>query len=128
MDSRFRIQYIDMIIYHIDVVILDNDMGYGLMILEMTVSMWDILLLCIARHVAGCLLIPQTRVRHACLGSMMWRAISAGPYRRRFRPASDVVRPFAILGVWIAVYTAHHFPIFIIGVHVFESCSWQEGH
>jgi len=42
-----------MIIHHIDMVILDIDMGYGLMIWEMTVSiwsswisMWDILSLC----------------------------------------------------------------------------------
>jgi hypothetical protein len=30
-----------MIIYHIDMVILDIDMGYGLMIWEMTVSIWS---------------------------------------------------------------------------------------
>jgi len=43
----------DMVIYHIDMVILDIDMGYGLMIWEMTVSIWlspisnwDILSLC----------------------------------------------------------------------------------
>jgi len=42
-----------MVIYHIDMVILDIDMGYGLMIWEMTVSirsspksLWDILSLC----------------------------------------------------------------------------------
>ena len=42
-----------MVIYHIDMVILNIDMGYGLMIWEMTVSIrsspisiWDILSLC----------------------------------------------------------------------------------
>jgi len=47
---RLGIQYIDMVIYHNGMVILDIDMGYGLMIWEMTVSMqsspvsiWDIL-------------------------------------------------------------------------------------
>ena len=41
--------YIDMVIYHVDLVILDIDVGYGLMIWEMTVSIrsspisiWDI--------------------------------------------------------------------------------------
>jgi len=29
-----------MVIYHIDMVILDIDMGYGLMMWEMTVSIW----------------------------------------------------------------------------------------
>ena len=50
MGYRFGIQYIDMVIYHIDMFILDIDMGYGLMIWEMTVSIrsspisvWDIL-------------------------------------------------------------------------------------
>ena len=43
-----------MFIYHIDMVILDIDVGYGLMIWEMTVSIWemttsiwDILSLCL---------------------------------------------------------------------------------
>jgi len=47
---RFGIPYIDMVIYRIDMVILDIDMGYRLMIWEMTVtirsssiSIWDIL-------------------------------------------------------------------------------------
>ena len=42
-----------MVIYHIDMVILDIDMGYGLTIWEMTISIWsspisiwDILSLC----------------------------------------------------------------------------------
>jgi len=35
---RFGIRYVDMFIYHIDMVILDIDMGYGLMKWEMTVS------------------------------------------------------------------------------------------
>jgi hypothetical protein len=41
--------YVDMVIHHIDMFILDIDMGYGLMIWEMTVSIrsspmsiWDI--------------------------------------------------------------------------------------
>jgi hypothetical protein len=45
--------FIEMDIYHIDMVILDIDMGYGLMIWEMTVSIrsspisiWDVLSLC----------------------------------------------------------------------------------
>jgi len=53
MGDRFRIRYVDMVIYHIDMVILHVDMGYGLMIWEMTVSIWssprsisDILSLC----------------------------------------------------------------------------------
>jgi len=29
-----------MVIYHIDMFIMDIDMGYGLMIWEMTVSIW----------------------------------------------------------------------------------------
>jgi hypothetical protein len=50
MEYRFGIRYIDMVVYHIDNVILDIDLGYGLMIWEMTVSIrsswrsiWDIL-------------------------------------------------------------------------------------
>ena len=39
-----------MFIYHIDVVILDMDMGYGLMIWPMPVSIvWDSLSLCLAQ-------------------------------------------------------------------------------
>jgi len=52
---RYGIGYIDtMVIYHIDMVILDIDMEYGLTIWEMTVSIrsssisiWDILSLCL---------------------------------------------------------------------------------
>ena len=36
--SQFGIWCMDEIIYHIDMVILDIDMGYGLMMWEMTVS------------------------------------------------------------------------------------------
>ena len=50
MGHRFGLRYIHMVIYHIDMVILDIDMGYGQMIWEMTVSIrsssisiWDIL-------------------------------------------------------------------------------------
>jgi len=50
MGYRFGIRYIDMVICHIEIFILDIDMGYGLMIWEMTVSIrsssisiWDIL-------------------------------------------------------------------------------------
>jgi len=46
-----------MVVYHIDMVILDIDMGYGLMIWEMIVSiwsspisiLWDVLSLCRCR-------------------------------------------------------------------------------
>ena len=38
---RFGIRYIDMVIYHIGMVILDIDRGYGLMIWEMTVLIWS---------------------------------------------------------------------------------------
>jgi len=41
MSSRYGLWYIDMVINHIDMVILDIDMGYGLMIWEMTVSVWS---------------------------------------------------------------------------------------
>ena len=47
---RYGISDIDIVIHHIDMVILDIDMGYGLMIWEMSVSIlsswisiWDIL-------------------------------------------------------------------------------------
>jgi len=60
MGHRYGIWYIDTIIYHIDMVILDIDMGYGLMIWEMTVlirsssvSIWDILSLCALREGGG---------------------------------------------------------------------------
>jgi len=38
MGHRFEIRYVDMVIYRIDMVILDIDMGYELMIWKMTVS------------------------------------------------------------------------------------------
>jgi hypothetical protein len=38
MGYRSGISYIDTVIHHIDMVVLDIDMGYGLMIWEMTVS------------------------------------------------------------------------------------------
>jgi hypothetical protein len=41
MGYRFGIRYIDMVIYHIGMVILDIDRGYGLMIWEMTVLIWS---------------------------------------------------------------------------------------
>jgi len=54
MGYRCGIWVTDMVIYHIDMVILDIDMGYGLSIWEMTVSIWsssisiwDILTLCL---------------------------------------------------------------------------------
>jgi hypothetical protein len=34
----YGIWYVDLVIYHIDMVILDIDVGYGIMIWEMTVS------------------------------------------------------------------------------------------
>jgi hypothetical protein len=40
MGTRFGTWFIDMVIYHIDIIIRDIDMGYGLMIWEMTVSEW----------------------------------------------------------------------------------------
>jgi len=50
MGYRHGIWCIDMVIYHIDMVILDVDVGYGLMIWEMaesmqssSISIWDIL-------------------------------------------------------------------------------------
>jgi len=50
MGYRYGIWYIDMVIHHIDMVILDIDIGYGISIWEMTVSIlsfwisiWDIL-------------------------------------------------------------------------------------
>jgi hypothetical protein len=50
MSYQYGIWYIDMEMHHIDMVILDIDMGYGLMIWHMTVSIlsswisiWDIL-------------------------------------------------------------------------------------
>jgi hypothetical protein len=41
MCYRSGIRYIDMVIYHIDSVILDIDMGSGLMIWETIVSIWS---------------------------------------------------------------------------------------
>jgi len=49
MGYRLGIRDIDIVIYHIDMVIQDIDAGYGLMIWEMTVSIWDILSLCLHR-------------------------------------------------------------------------------
>ena len=53
MEYQFGIRYVDMVNYYINMVILDIDMEYGLMIWEMTVSIrsspisiWDILSLC----------------------------------------------------------------------------------
>jgi len=50
MGYRYETRSVDMVIYHIDMVILDINMGYGPMIWEITVSMcssaisiWDIL-------------------------------------------------------------------------------------
>ena len=40
MGYRYGIRYIDAVIYHIDMVILDIDKGCGLMIWEMTVLIW----------------------------------------------------------------------------------------
>ena len=41
MCDQFEIWCIDMIIYHIDTVVLGIHMGYGLMMWEMTVSIWS---------------------------------------------------------------------------------------
>ena len=66
MDYRYGTWAIDMVIYHIDMVILDMEMGDGLMIWEMTVSIWsspmsiwDILPLCLG---------AQRRRSHVQLG------------------------------------------------------------
>jgi hypothetical protein len=37
---QYRIRYIDMVLYHIAMVIMDIDMGYDVMIWKMTVSIW----------------------------------------------------------------------------------------
>ena len=37
---RYGVWYIDKAIYHIDMVILDIDIRYGLMIWQMTVAIW----------------------------------------------------------------------------------------
>ena len=56
-----------MVIHHIDMVILDIDVGYWLMIWEMTVSIWsswisiwDILSLCPAVVKWGCPLVAKS--------------------------------------------------------------------
>jgi len=41
MGYRYGILVIDIVIHHIDKIILDIDFGYGLMIWEMTVSIWS---------------------------------------------------------------------------------------
>jgi len=58
---RFGIRYIDICIFHIDMVILAIDMGYGLLIWEMTVSIrsssisiWDILSLWLENRSIPC--------------------------------------------------------------------------
>jgi len=44
MGYRYGIRYIDMVIYHIDIVILNIGTGYGRMIWEMTESIWSSLI------------------------------------------------------------------------------------
>jgi len=41
IDMGYGIWYIDMVIYHSDIVILDIKIGCGLMMWEMTVSIWS---------------------------------------------------------------------------------------
>jgi len=60
IDMEYGIWVIDMVIHHIDMVILDIDVGYGLMIWETTVStwssrisMWDMLSLWPCRKAVG---------------------------------------------------------------------------
>ena len=60
IDMGYGIWYIDMVIHHVSMVTLDIDMEYGLMIWEMTVSIWsswisiwDILSLCM-QHPTQC--------------------------------------------------------------------------
>jgi len=64
-----------MVIYHIDMVILDIDMGYGLVIWEMTVSIrssplstWDFLSLCLgdAAALRGAQAVECHHRRHRC--------------------------------------------------------------
>jgi len=50
MGYRFGIQYIDKVIYHVDMVVLDIDTGIGLMIWEMKIAIWDILSLCLGQR------------------------------------------------------------------------------
>jgi hypothetical protein len=43
MGHRYWTWYVHVVIYHFDMVILDIELGYGLSLREMTVSIWDIL-------------------------------------------------------------------------------------
>jgi len=77
MEYRFGIGYIDVVIYHIDMVILDIDIGYGLMIWEMTVSIWsspisiwDILSPCAGPHpLVPFAAPPDWYIRPSCVSS-----------------------------------------------------------
>jgi len=89
---RYGIWYIDMVIYHIyhiDMVILDIDMGYGLMICEMTVSIrsspisiWDILSLCTrVRNAPPARLVLDTLARWANAGGVPGRGSHSSTFR-----------------------------------------------
>jgi len=85
MGYRFGMRYIDMIIYHIVMVILDIDMGYGLMIRQMTVSIrsssasiWDILSLCEWKPLPlASKSLSMIIICSACCSRVMRREISA---------------------------------------------------
>jgi len=75
MRYRSRLRYVDMVIYHIDMVILDSDMGYGL-IWEVTVSIWSSSL-SICDNASLCAL-PHVRTR---AGSPRSQSVPAPPSR-----------------------------------------------
>ena len=72
IDMEYGIRVVDMVIHHIDMVILDIDMGYGISIWEMTVSIrsswisiWDILSLCLEVARVRALLVHEARAHVA---------------------------------------------------------------
>jgi len=78
MGYRYGIWDIDMVIYHTDMVILDIDMEYGLIMCEMkvsirssSISIWDILLLCLPG--------ATRRTRGAPRGGRMSRRTACAP-------------------------------------------------
>ena len=100
MVYRYATWYIDMVVYHIDDVILDIDMGYDIEIWEMPVSIWsspisisDILslwgLAVIARHV-----FQRTGARAKACVPPLTRAIASRPllclprHATHFEPSS----------------------------------------
>jgi hypothetical protein len=80
IDMEYGIRVVDMVIHHIDMVILDIDMGYGISIWEMTVSIrsswisiWDILSLCLEVARVRALLVHEARAHVA-----VWPARAGG--------------------------------------------------